>query len=99
MSEVAQRVRDDILHAIQTDNMVLPTLPEIALQVREVAEDPDANINTLTQVIGKDTALSARVVKVANSPLLRGNRAKIGRASCRERGRRTGRGGCEHRNR
>ncbi len=75
MSEVAQRVRDDILHAIQTDNMVLPTLPEIALQVREVAEDPDANINTLTQVIGKDTALSARVVKVANSPLLRGNRA------------------------
>ena len=75
MSDVAQRVREHIVHAIKTDNMVLPTLPEVALRVREVAEDPDADIGTLTQVIGKDAALSARIVKVANSPLLRGNRA------------------------
>lgn len=74
MSEVAQRVRDDIIQAIKTDNMVLPTLPEVALRVREVAEDPDADITTLARVIGNDAALSARIVRVANSPLLRGNR-------------------------
>lgn len=74
MSEVAQRVREDIIQAIKTDNMVLPTLPEVALRVREVAEDPDADITTLARVIGNDAALSARIVRVANSPLLRVNR-------------------------
>ncbi|MDQ2075271.1 HDOD domain-containing protein [Marinimicrobium sp. ABcell2] len=71
MSRVAERVREDIIQAIETDNMVLPTLPEVALRVREVAEDPDADIATLARVIGYDPALSARIVRVANSPLLR----------------------------
>jgi HD-like signal output (HDOD) protein len=73
MSQIVERVREDIVQAIKTDNMVLPTLPEVALRVREVAEDPDADIATLARVIGNDAALSARLVRVANSPLLRGN--------------------------
>lgn len=74
MSELVNKVSQDISKALETDQLVLPTLPEVALRVREVAEDPDAGIDDLGKVIGSDAALTARLIKVANSPLLRGNK-------------------------
>ena len=51
---------------------MLPTLPEVALKVREVANNPDVTAVQLADVITTDAALSARLLKVANSPLYRG---------------------------
>ena len=42
--------------------------------MREAAEDPDIGIPQLSKVIGNDAALTARIIKVVNSPLLRTNR-------------------------
>ena len=39
MSNLALQVKDDIVAKIKNDQLVLPTLPEIALQVQEIAED------------------------------------------------------------
>jgi HD-like signal output (HDOD) protein len=75
MSQIVERVRQDIITAIKNDQLVLPTLPEVALKVREVADDPKADIEKLVNVIGNDAALSARIIRVANSPLLRASRA------------------------
>lgn len=75
MNPIAEKVRTEIITAINNDQLVLPTLPEVALKVREVADDPDASIEKLTTVIGGDAALSARIIRVANSPLLRASRA------------------------
>ncbi|HWV14019.1 MAG TPA: HDOD domain-containing protein [Cellvibrio sp.] len=75
MSQIADRVRQDIMTAIKNDQLILPTLPEVAIKVREVADDPNADIDKLTGVIGNDAALSARIIRVANSPLLRASRA------------------------
>lgn len=75
MNAIAEKVRQEIIAAIEKDQLVLPTLPEVALKVREVADDPDADIDRLTSVIGNDAALSARIIRVANSPLLRASRA------------------------
>jgi HD-like signal output (HDOD) protein len=75
MNPIAEKVRQEIITAIEKDQLVLPTLPEVALKVREVADDPDADIDKLTSVIGNDAALSARIIRVANSPLLRASRA------------------------
>jgi len=72
MSELAQKIKNDILEAIENDSIVLPTLPEVALNVREITEDEDSGISDLIDVINKDTALSARILKVSNSPLFRG---------------------------
>ncbi len=58
--------------AIDSDQLDLPTLPEIALEVRSTAEDPDVDVAQLAKVIGRDLGLTARILKVANSPLLRG---------------------------
>lgn len=74
MSSIAEHVAGEITAAIDTDRLVLPTLPEIALKVREVAEDADASIQHLGDVISGDTALAARIIKIANSPLYRGAR-------------------------
>ena len=74
MSQIAEKVRQEIVTAIKNDRLVLPTLPEVALKVREVADDPDADMEKLSAVIGADAALSARIVRVANSPLLRASR-------------------------
>lgn len=75
MNPIAEKVRTEIITAINNDRLVLPTLPEVALKVREVADDPDASIERLNGVIGGDAALSARIIRVANSPLLRASRA------------------------
>jgi HD-like signal output (HDOD) protein len=75
MNPIVEKVRDDIFTAIKSDRLVLPTLPEVALKVREVADDPNASIDKLAGVIGNDAGLSARIIRVANSPLLRANRA------------------------
>lgn len=75
MNPIVEKVREDIFSAIKSDKLVLPTLPEVALKVREVADDPNASIDQLTQTIGHDAALSARIIRVANSPLLRASRA------------------------
>ncbi len=74
MSTLADKVQRELMQAIENDELVLPTLPEVALKVREAAEDPDVSIPTLAKVIGNDTALTARIIKVVNSPLLRTNR-------------------------
>ncbi|MCQ4320193.1 HDOD domain-containing protein [Stutzerimonas stutzeri] len=74
MSTLADKVQQALTQAIENDELVLPTLPEVALRVREAAEDPDVSIPTLAKVIGNDTALTARIIKIVNSPLLRTNR-------------------------
>lgn len=71
MTDLAERIQDELIQAIERDQLVLPTLPEVALRIREAAEDPDVSIGELARVISTDTALSARLIKVVNSPLLR----------------------------
>lgn len=68
---LVQQVKQDIIQALENDTLVLPTLPEIALQVRDIAEDVTSSISDLTTILGRDAALSARMIKVANSPLIR----------------------------
>lgn len=74
MSKLAEKVQQELIHAIENDELVLPTLPEVALKVREAAEDPDIGIPQISKVIGNDAALTARIIKVVNSPLLRTNK-------------------------
>ncbi|MEX0605430.1 MAG: HDOD domain-containing protein [Marinobacter sp.] len=75
MSTIVETIKNDLLTAIENDKLVLPTLPEAALQVREIAESDDSSILDLVKVISTDTALSARLIRVCNSPLFRGSRA------------------------
>jgi len=59
-----------LVEKIKQDALVLPTLPEIALKVRQAADDPDINLNQMSDIIGHDPALSLGMLKVANSAIL-----------------------------
>lgn len=71
MNKLAEMVQAELLDAIENDDLVLPTLPEVALSIREAAENSEISVAALSKVIGRDAALSARMIKVVNSPLLR----------------------------
>lgn len=68
MSITAESIIDDL----ENDRLPLPTLPEVAIKVRETAEDEEASINDVAKIIETDAALSARIVQVGNSALYRG---------------------------
>jgi HD-like signal output (HDOD) protein len=71
MSSLVETVSNEIIEALHNDQLTLPSLPEVALKVREIAEQDDSTINNLTDIISQDAALSARIIRVVNSPLLR----------------------------
>lgn len=59
-----------LVEKINNDTLVLPTLPEVAVKVREAADNPEINLMDMGDVIAHDPALSARMIKVANSAFL-----------------------------
>ena len=74
MSETIEQISKELLNALENDQLVLPTLPEVALKVREASANPDIDVATLAKVIENDPAISARIIKITNSPLLRASR-------------------------
>ncbi|WP_440876526.1 HDOD domain-containing protein [Thalassotalea sp. PLHSN55] len=59
-----------LVEKINQDALVLPTLPEVALKVRQAADDPEVNLNKMSDIIAQDPALSLGMLKVANSAVL-----------------------------
>lgn len=45
------------------------TLPEIYFRVRDVVDDPDSTMDDLAEVLKLDPAISARLLRIVNSPL------------------------------
>ena len=61
----------DILVDLKANRLKLPTLPQVALKINDVIASPDATAKTVAKVISTDAALSARMLQVANSPMVR----------------------------
>lgn len=64
--------QEQLQTAISENRLTLPTLPEVALRVREAVESEESTAGQVAQVITSDAALSVRLLQVANSPLYRG---------------------------
>jgi len=47
----------------------LPPLPESAMQIEVVYQDPDSSFNDMVKILEKDPLLTADILKAANSPL------------------------------
>jgi HD-like signal output (HDOD) protein len=63
---------EDLYKAIDEKRLTLPTLPEVALKVRDAVESENSTASKVAEMIATDAALSARLLQVANSPLYRG---------------------------
>jgi putative nucleotidyltransferase with HDIG domain len=56
---------------LEEDKLVLPTLPEIALKIRELLKQEHSSLEDLASLINKDAAITARLMQIANSALFR----------------------------
>jgi putative nucleotidyltransferase with HDIG domain len=63
-----ESVKEDLL----ANKVYLPTLPSLALEALIVINDIDSSASDLEKVISRDAALTARLIRYANSPLYRG---------------------------
>jgi putative nucleotidyltransferase with HDIG domain len=68
--QLLARIEDDIL----SNRFILPSLPEVAIRVRELSARDDVDLSQLEIEISRDAAIAARILKVANSSAMqRGN--------------------------
>lgn len=73
-TETQNRFLQLILNDIQKNCLKLPTLPEMAMRVRKAVEDESSSAAQIARLVGTDAALSARLLRVVNSPMYRGAR-------------------------
>lgn len=66
-----EQILADLQEDIEANNLVLPTLPEVALRVRDAVESDGTSASQIADIVATDAALSARLLRVANSPLYR----------------------------
>ncbi len=63
-----ERVGRDVIRRARAGNLRIPMLPAAATQALALANDPDATLQGLMEVIEPDPLLSARMLTIANSP-------------------------------
>ena len=68
VKDFVNNVREDLL----ANKIYLPTLPTLALEALLVINDAGSSAADLEKVISNDAALTARLIRFANSPLYRG---------------------------
>ncbi len=51
-----------------SDNLELVSLPDIVVRINEMVDDPECTAVDIAEVIGQDAALTARLLKLVNSP-------------------------------
>ncbi len=68
-----QQIAEKLTTAIENNELILPTQPEVAVRIRECVEDPNVTSEKLAHVISRDPALTAKFIQIGNSPLNRGS--------------------------
>jgi len=63
---------ESLVSDINSQRIELPTLPEVALKIRDTVAKDDVSAKEVSDVISSDAAMSARLLQVVNSPLYRG---------------------------
>ena len=59
----------ELIFELQQGNFILPTLPNVALKIRETIADEDSSANDIAKVIMSDPVIAAKIMKVANSAM------------------------------
>ena len=71
MTEKAEQFFAELKSAVESDQLILPTLPEVALKIREAVENDSTSAQQIAETLTQDASLSARLIQVSNSPLYR----------------------------
>lgn len=67
-----EEITMNILKDMMSDELSLPSLPEIALKIQSVYKDDLADLNSIANLIMMDPSISAKLIKIANSLVYQG---------------------------
>ncbi|MCP3670335.1 MAG: HDOD domain-containing protein [Gammaproteobacteria bacterium] len=73
VKDFINQIEDDL----RNDRLKLPTMPTVAIEALMVINDCNSSANNLVKVVSKDTSLTARLIRYANSPLYYGRTYKV----------------------
>lgn len=68
-----QDVLHQLIEDLENDRLTLPTLPEVALQIRDEINTDSIDATRVANTVTRDASLSVKLLQIANSPLYRGN--------------------------
>ncbi|MBL6987753.1 MAG: HDOD domain-containing protein [Methylobacter sp.] len=71
----------DCYRHMQSDNLVLPTIPDVSFKIRRAINDDKSSVSSIARIVQIDPSITAKLIQIANSPLYMG-RKKI--ESCPE---------------
>ena len=67
VTSLVNRLTDIILKRLESDSLLVPAMPAIAVQCMRLLDDPKQSFKNVSKVIGKDPVLASRVLRLANS--------------------------------
>jgi HD-like signal output (HDOD) protein len=62
----------EVYSAYSRGALKLPTMPEVAVHLRKITEDPDVGIPDVVKAVQMDPVVAGKLIHVATSPLFRG---------------------------
>ncbi len=60
-------LKERLLLQLQRDQLVLPSLPEVALQVQSLAADPRSSLRQIADALAADPAMASQIIRLAQT--------------------------------
>lgn len=73
VGQTESKLFEQLYQAYHAKQLELPPMPEVALQIKKMADDPDVDIPSVARVVQSDPAVAGAIMHAANSPLFRGS--------------------------
>ncbi|UZE95533.1 HDOD domain-containing protein [Alkalimarinus alittae] len=70
--EGAFKVLMSFYHDLKSNNFTLPSLPDVAYRIRQIAGKNETSADDISKVVNTDPAMTVKLIKSCNSPLYRG---------------------------
>jgi putative nucleotidyltransferase with HDIG domain len=70
--QLRELVKQRVSNRVRAGNLEVPVLPHIAMQVLTLTNDPSVSAADFVSLLERDQQLSARLLKIANSPVYAG---------------------------
>ncbi len=62
----------DCYRHMQSDDLVLPTIPDVSFKIRRAISDDDASVSSIARIVQIDPSITARLIQISNSALYLG---------------------------
>ncbi len=67
ITEQQEAIAAEVFAALESGTLDLPTLPDMAIKIRKATDDPNVSAEALVRLLSTDPAISAHIIKAANS--------------------------------